>query len=49
MIVKIWGQIPITPICQGICHYKKGDKQAAETSWDRGLKNAPDNADLWYW
>ena len=38
-----------TFLFQGICHYKNGDKKAAEASWDRGLKNASDNADLWYW
>lgn len=38
-----------TFLFQGVCHYEKGNKLAAVRSWDRGLKNATDNADLWFW
>lgn len=38
-----------TFLFQGICHYEKGDKQKAKASFDRGLKNLPENADLWFW
>ncbi|MEL6922720.1 MAG: tetratricopeptide repeat protein [Bacteroidota bacterium] len=32
-----------------MAHWEKGDLAKAETSLRRGLKNRPDNADLWYW
>lgn len=38
-----------TFLFQGICHYEKGDKIKASASFERGLKNLQENADLWYW
>ena len=32
-----------------LAHWGKGDLAKAEESLKRGLKNRPDNADLWYW
>lgn len=38
-----------TFVFQGIAHYKKGDLDLAKKSFDRGTKNTPYSADLWYW
>ncbi|MEM1121870.1 MAG: tetratricopeptide repeat protein [Bacteroidota bacterium] len=38
-----------TYLFQGIAYYKNGDSFSAKKSFDRGLKNLEENADLWYW
>ena len=38
-----------TFLFKGICYYKQGAFAEAEASIARGLTNAPDNADLWFW
>ncbi len=38
-----------TFLFQGITYYKKGDYAKARESFDRGLKHADYNADLWLW
>lgn len=38
-----------TYLFQGISYYEKGDREKAKASFERGLKNLNENADLWYW
>ena len=38
-----------TFVYQGIAHYKNGDIDLAKKSFERGIKNTPYSADLWYW
>jgi len=38
-----------TYLFHGIAYYKKGNRQQAKASFQRGLKNLNENADLWYW